>query len=352
MPIRGSFFDGRSSRARAAQLRASGGHLGVFAEDGAPLTKMLPVAELKISSRIGDTPRYIRFPDGGQFETRDHETLERELAQHRGHPGLAHLLESRWRYLPPALAIVIGFVWWAVAVGVPWSAKVLAFSLPQESSQWIEQGTLHFLDRHVLAPSTLPEARRVHLQQRFANFIQPWQDGQSLKVLFRSGADTIEANALALPSGTIVFTDELVRLAEHDEELLAVLAHEVGHVRERHSLRQGLQDSALTLVLVAVVGDVSALTSLAGSMPLVLTQMGYSRAFEREADDFAVQALQQQGVEVRHLANILRRLAQSHCDEDADPEACMDSDQDWRGYWSTHPGTRERIERLHRSVVP
>ncbi len=48
----------------------------------------------------------------------------------------------------------------------------------------------------------------------------------------------VGANAFALPSGIVVMTDELVELAKTDDELVAVLAHEIGHVRGRHALRQ------------------------------------------------------------------------------------------------------------------
>ena len=349
MSIRGRFFDGRSSRGHDAELRVSGGRVSVYV-DQQPVVSAVPADALEISMRIGSTPRFVRFPDGGQFETTDHDALERDLLHHRGRAGFVHGLESRWRHLPLALVIVIAFVWWAVAIGVPWTAKVIAFSLPAESNEWIAKGALQVLDAHILKPTTLSEAERARLQARFHAFLAPLRGDDQIEVLFRSGAETIEANALALPSGQIIFTDELVRLAANDDELLAVLAHEVGHLHRRHALRQGIQSSALTLVMVAVVGDVSALSSLAGSLPLLLTQMGYSREFEREADDFAAQALHGQRIDVARFTEILERLAQRHCAQAEAAEPCEPvAADDWRGYWSTHPGTDERIERLRAS---
>lgn len=354
MAVHGTYYDGRSSRGDAAELRVAGGQATIHVA-GQPVTEAVPAARLIISSRIGSTPRYVRFPDGAQFETTDHAALERELVNHRGRAGILHRLESRWRYLPLALAIVIAFVWWAVVVGVPWASKVVAYSLPDESNEWIAAGALKFLDRHILASSTLPASEQQRLQARFDAFLAPWRVNQTITVLFRSGADSIGANALALPSGHIVFTDEMVRLAHNDEELLAVLAHEVGHLRGRHALRQGIQSSVLTLVAVAVVGDVSALSSLAGSIPLMLTQMGYSRDFEREADSFAVQALRERHIDVAHFTDILARLAQQHCGSGKSESDCAALDpepEDWRGYWSTHPPTAERIQMLKSLETP
>lgn len=67
-------------------------------------------------------------------------------------------------------------------------------------------------------------------------------------------APQIGANAFALPDGTLVVTDELVELAgDNDDEVLAVLAHELGHIHERHGLRllrtQGLSGEPLAVML-------------------------------------------------------------------------------------------------------
>lgn len=345
MTIHGIYYDGRSSRGDAAELRVDGGHVSVYV-DQAPIVQAVPAPDLVISSRLGTTPRYIRFPDGAQFETSDHAAVEQVLRDYRGRAGVLHMLESRWRYLPLALLVVGVFVWWTVVYGVPWASKVVAFSLPQQSNEWIAKGALGILDRHVLQPSTLPQSEQDRLQAKFRRFLQPWQAEQPMEVLFRSGADSIGANALALPSGQIIFTDEIVQLANSDEDLLAVLAHEVGHLRERHALRQSIQNSTLTLVTVAVVGDVSALSSIAGSLPLLLTQMGYSRDFEREADDFAAEVLRDQHIDLHHFTDMLTRLSARGDAEAAGADRPSEPESEWNGYWSTHPLTKERIERL------
>ena len=82
-------------------------------------------------------------------------------------------------------------------------------------------------------------------------------------------------------------TDELVELAEEENEIVAVLAHEVGHVRGRHSLRLLLQDSVAALLLVGILGDVSTASLIVASVPSVLVEAKHSREIEAEADDFA-----------------------------------------------------------------
>jgi Zn-dependent protease with chaperone function len=80
-----------------------------------------------------------------------------------------------------------------------------------------------------------------------------------------------------------MMTDQPVERARHDEELIAILAHEIGQIAGRHALRRTLQASALSLLALLVFGDVAPVPALAASIPLILTEMGYSRDFEREA---------------------------------------------------------------------
>lgn len=128
----------------------------------------------------------------------------------------------------------------------------------------------------------------------------------------------IGANAFALPGGIMVVTDEIVTLAKNDTEIIAVLAHELGHVKQRHAFRQSLQGLLSGLILAAVTGDVS---SVGSGLPAVLMQMRYSREHETEADMFALNALQKACLPTKAFADILQRLqAQANGDEEGDPQ--------------------------------
>jgi TonB family protein len=145
-------------------------------------------------------------------------------------------------------------------------------------------------------------------------------------------------NAFALPGGIIVVSDELVNLAGNDEELLAVLAHELGHVERRHAVQNVLRGSASLLLISTITGDLSTLTSFAATIPLTLLQRGYSREFEAEADGYALGLLRTAKVDPGHFASILEKLAESR------PEGAQDYT-----YLSTHPSTADRIQRINPS---
>jgi Zn-dependent protease with chaperone function len=342
-PVRGEYYDGCSSRRQPAELHLAGG--GAYVRSGTEeLVPETSLARVAISARLGSTPRRLRFPDGSVFETSEHDALERALPR----PGtLLHRLESRARYVVLAMAVVVLFGWGMLRYGVPAAADALALALPASASTHIGYGTLELLDATLLSPTELDEATREHLAQRFAPLLASASGDIELRVLFRSARDTLGANALALPSGTVIFTDELVQLAEAEEELLAVLAHELGHIEHRHGLRRAIRSSALGVMALMLLGDASALHSIIATLPVLLTELGYSREFEREADDYALQMMRAHGIDPSHFAAILMRLAglaecrSAACapgDDGAAPAALA--------YLSTHPRTEERVRRM------
>lgn len=331
MRIAGRFFDGASSRSRAASAVVNGTSITVEGEGGEVLAAAA-LAELKFSSRVGNTPRFLRFPGGESFETADNDAVDRLASQRSPVSGLAHRLESRLRYMLVGLVVAIAFVWGSVQWGVPALARVAAFSLPADVNAHADRLVLEFLDRRLLKPSRLSVAEQERLLQVFHPLVEEAGGTQAIRVLFRDAGDTLGANAMALPAGTIVFTDQLVQLAQHDEELVGVLAHEIGHVVHRHAMRGSIQASVMGLLAALVVGDVSSVSSAITALPLILTELGYSRAFEREADAHAVAALKRHGIPARRFADILLRL---------DPKGDEGS-----GYLATHPPTPERVRAM------
>jgi Zn-dependent protease with chaperone function len=184
-------------------------------------------------------------------------------------------------------------------------------------------------------PSELDEATRTRLTEHFRPVLED-HPGNKLRVLFRKGG-RVGPNAFALPSGTIVFTDEMVRLAKHDDELLAVLAHEIGHIVHRHAMRRVIQDSLLSFALLAITGDISGSSELFLALPVLLTELAYSREFEREADRYALDYLRSRNTSPLHFARLMRRVEQKIAPNAKGTIGKLSS------YLSTHPMTEERL---------
>jgi predicted Zn-dependent protease len=142
-------------------------------------------------------------------------------------------------------------------------------------------------------------------------------------------------NAFALPGNMIIVTDELVRLPASDDELAAVLAHELAHLERRHGLQSLLRQSFAVLLAAGITGDASALTTFAAAIPLSLLTAGYSRDLEREADAYALELLRARGIPPRAFATVVVKL-----------DAARESLQRNSTYTSTHPATDERTDRF------
>jgi predicted Zn-dependent protease len=195
--------------------------------------------------------------------------------------------------------------------------------------------TLNFFESKVCKESSLGAARQDALQRRFTTLTSGLGDGYPYRLLPRD-CRAIGPNAFALPGGTVVITDALVKLAQNDDQVSAVLAHEIGHVHYRHGLRMALQAAGLAALAAALFGDAVSITGLATSIPTILLQTGYSRDFETEADDYAFARLKEVGLSPRAFAEMMRLLEKGRGSR---------SGEDSKDYLSTHPATAKRIER-------
>jgi Zn-dependent protease with chaperone function len=325
------YYDGKTSDKHAVQIElAAAGQLIIR---GLKSELYYRLAEVHIAPRVGNTPRSIYLPGDAKCETSDNDAVDVFLKRHRHGTGWAwlHTLESHLGYVALALVITALSVWGLIEYGVPLLAKHVARVLPQSVDITLGEQGLSALDRTFFAPSRLSEQRQQALRALFAKTTVKLPDGEHLQLVFRS-SPRIGANAFALPSGTIVITDELVSLAQHDDELVAVLAHEIGHVVHRHALRRVLQDSTVVLIIAAVTGDLTSITSLAATIPTVLVEAKYSRNFEREADEYALQHLRAHDIAPHYFADILLRMENTRASRGDIPD-----------YLSTHPATEERI---------
>jgi Zn-dependent protease with chaperone function len=326
--IAGRYFDGHS--AAPAEARIEFGADGVVRVHGLAEPIAVPLGQVAISDRVGNITRRVSFPGGAVFETFENDAMDRILEAHevKRATALVHWLEARWPVALGSLVAValvsFAFLRWGVPALADWTARVL----PTATDQAIGSGTLQVLDRVAFGASELTQKRQDELRARFALMTRDLADGHTYELELRHG-DAIGANAFALPSGIVVMTDELVELSKTDDELVAVLAHEIGHVRGRHALRQLLQAAGVSAIALALLGDVSSISGLLSAAPALL-HAKHSRDFEREADVFAKQWLRQHRIAESNFDAILCRMSGEH-------PGARDMD-----YFSSHPATNER----------
>ena len=221
--------------------------------DGDRREAMLETVE--ISSRLGNIPRRIVFPDGVSLAVEDNDFIDAALRRCRKPAALLHRLESRWRWLftiaAAAIATVFVFVNWVV----PTAADALARATPPEILRNISDEVYqNFISFNILKDSRLDKETVKRANEIFAEVLADIGGGGDYRMRlklhrigFGGNKDSDEANAFALPDGLIVAGDRLLKILS-DEEFAAVMAHEIGHVHGRHGMRSFLQSVGFLLL--------------------------------------------------------------------------------------------------------
>jgi Zn-dependent protease with chaperone function len=366
------YFDGKTAAARAVTLTLDGQELVLGIDE---IELRWPLHEVNISERLGNTPRLLTFSGGGHCEVTDHAALDALLASIGARRSWLDGMQQSLTWALVAALLIVVALFASYRYLLPWGAEVIAMRVPGTVLQKMGSSTLETLDRLMLQPSKLDAARQQELREAYAR-LKPLPDvseaqlrhgaaeptgagatavrllpqsGLSAnvseaqlqyRIVFRSSPD-LGANAFALPDGSIVMLDELVALTKDDNEIIAVLAHERGHIERRHAMRMVLQSSVVGLVMTWYVGDVSGLLA---TVPAVVAQAKYSRDMESEADEYAERTLRLNAMSPCLLSGILDKLEAAHLAGNAEEKHADGAGKgdELMDYLSSHPATKER----------
>ena len=329
------YFDGKTSRRHAVTLEVIDGMARIYgsepnAGDAAPVERVCPIAQLRVSERLSRAARKVTYPDGAYLEIQDQAAFAALLDSTSHRDSLVVRMQQNWRATLAAAAALIVVLTVSYLYVLPAASGLIARSLPVSVERRIGEGALDFLDKHILAPTALPAAQQSAITARFKMLTAPMNDVPPYEIVFRKSR--IGPNAFALPSGQIVLTDEIVTLLNDDDAVMGVLAHELGHLQRRHLMRRLIQSSAIGAAATVLFGDVSAVIA---NIPTVLLDMKYSRDVEREADDYAIALFKANGMRRQKLAYVFEKLGEKEASGRGIPP-----------YLSSHPASAERVERI------
>lgn len=146
-------------------------------------------------------------------------------------------------------------------------------------------------------------------------------------------------NAFAMPGGIIVVHTGLLARTDNPGELAAVLAHEVQHIEQRHTLKKMMGSLGLAAVVFVVVGDVS---SVAATIAHQVGSNYFSRDLEDEADRRGLQALLRAHIKPDGMVSFFQKLALS---KQASGAAVTVP-----AWLSSHPATSQRIANIQAMI--
>lgn len=142
-------------------------------------------------------------------------------------------------------------------------------------------------------------------------------------------------NAFALPGGHVAVNAGLFKVVENDDQLAAVMGHEIGHVMAHHAAERVSQQmlQAQGLKVLEVASGSPMLAQAAGAAATVALTLPYSRTQEAEADEIGLMNMARAGYDPRQAITLWQNM------ERASKGSTME-------FLSTHPAADTRIANL------
>ncbi|ASP38362.1 peptidase [Bacterioplanes sanyensis] len=334
------FYPGQSHSIDAQARFDDEGNVWLTDTDGKSLAHF-SAAQVQHQPLIAGLPAELLFSDDSRFIP--HDGNHRWPGQRPAQQSL-EWLESHWLGVLSAVVAVPLFVWFMIVYGIPSMTHAGVEMMPRAIDEQVGQHTFSTLEYIYLEPSELSPDLQQGIRDEFEHLLtQLSLPVERYRLVFYDSM--IGANALALPDGTIVVTDDLARMLQHQpQQLHAILLHEIGHVEHRHGMKKLAQTTATSFLFAMMFGDIEGMGEMIIGAGGSLLESAFSRDMEREADQFAHQHAQQAGLSAQDFADAMRALAEGH-------DINISQDGDWSDYLSTHPGMGERIREAEQAAA-
>ena len=300
------------------------------------LIARVSLSEIRLEPPLGNLPRRMTLPDGTLFETDDHAAI-------KALPGQAsrHWLHGLEQFRPRLAALVAATalsIWAVWRYGIDMLVAAAIGLTPAVVIEQLDKGALQYIDSDIAYETRLKPHEQQETQAIFDRLLLGVEDAPEsarFKLLFRY-MPFVGANALALPGGTIIMTDDLVEQFPEPDILAGVLGHEIGHVTEQHGLK-GLYRSLVLYILLAFISiDTGPMFEelLAGGNLLLTLQ--YGRENETAADNYGVRLAHAAGYDANGVAHFFEKMMKEQSQSD-----------DSMTWLSTHPPGEDRVEAIH-----
>lgn len=335
MELQGRLYLPNSSENRMARLLLNEqGGLELVDEE---FTFKAHLSQLKVSAAMGDQPRRFEFPTGEQIVVEASAELTQWLKD-AGHSQFINQLERNWLMIITAALLTSLFVAWLYLYGLPLSSRWVANHLPPAIAQEVGEYTLEQLTEVGFEPSQLPDETQQQLHAQFDALVARLPElPQPVRLELRQ-VEKIK-NAFALADGTIVLTDDLVRLADQPTQLQGVMLHELAHVAHNDVMATLVRSTFFTILVNLMVGDVSGSVDLIVAASSFGVAMSYSRQAEQKADLYACQHLREDPRAAKAMVTFMEKLFEE------DKRAHLSA------WLSSHPEGDERVSKLESCLV-
>ena len=163
--------------------------------------------------------------------------------------------------------------------------------------------------------------------------------------------DSPDINAFALPGGYIYINRGLMAYLSSEEELAAVLGHEIGHVTARHSVRQYSQSQILGILSAAIEMNQGRSAGNLANLASGALLSGYGREMELEADDLGAQYIFQEGYSPQGMFDVLSVLKDQEIYSKALAKKRGQEPRSYHGVFASHPSNDKRLQEILKEVT-
>jgi hypothetical protein len=326
------FFDGQTATDRPVTVRLDAGGVS-FSGDGVALTRWPYSAVTPVDPFIAGRPLRLAssLAPGARLVIADDAFNAELIAQARHLRGGANVgrLARLMAWIFGGLALVA----LATYITMQFAPKPIAFMLPDK---W-----RHRVGEQIEASMTEGAklcANPRGMQAMSAMMARITEGNPDLPPVQIRAYDIPIMNAFAMPGERIVMTAELIRRAGRPEEVAGVLAHELGHVVNRHSEAQLVRVTGMQILFAIVTGGGGGdtISQMAGLAAI----LSYSRAAEEEADNYAIAAMTASAIDPDGLKTFFEKVLAE--EKSGGGKTFGQVGQ----IFATHPGTEERISHI------
>ena len=338
--ITGEFFEKGSSRANQSKILIEKKVVSVF-QGSQCIYRRLAIESVQDG-------RNIFLQNGSLFVADDKLTANHSKSLNSSTEGWLSTfdqfgLKTITILLVMVVVLVLGYRY-ALITFSPTIVKLFPF----EWEKQIGKATFDTLNRTLLDESELPTQRVNALKQKAKNILNQ-ADLYSYPSIEFMKSDIIGANALALPGGPIIVTDDLVKFLKDDELILGVIAHELAHIQERHSLHQIVEIVGLSSLAWLIFGLDEGILEEVALVGINLWGLKKSRDFEKESDLLALKFLENAGLKKDSFILAIEKLTEHFCNKSKlEKSECLSGVKS--GWLATHPTGAERLKYLRETI--
>jgi beta-barrel assembly-enhancing protease len=150
-------------------------------------------------------------------------------------------------------------------------------------------------------------------------------------------------NAFAIPGGNIIVYKGIIDKMKNEEELAGLLAHELAHIQQRHSLKALSENLTNYFILSLITSDISGLAAIFIENVSVLQTLANSRSFEKEADILGYKTMKNKNINPKGMVDLFTHIKEKE-------DKLTENQKKYLSFMVTHPLTEDRIAYLSKKI--